>query len=998
MKTDWLVVGEFGSNDSSIQVSGLTPGHFYTLRVTATNAANFSTIGSIIRFQTLSSVTGATGGTSSASCPYPEDEKQTSRVAAVRPAPSRSEPSIAHPMHREPSGGQSKGKKGSADRQISAATGSTAPDVESTSKGSGQVEAVPRESIEDLRVQLDQLRQEQRDLEQQMQSDEQECQTHIRHMAAEKSRLEMVLREKEEASTKLKRQGNALDKANRTAQNRRAAKEKLLSQKKADRQKLHDDIAKWNEEIAEMERNTLAMQEETESIGKNGRQVVDGIKQSAEDDQNAIRVLEEEIRSKGIEVKELEDQRAKAFGETDEDKEAAGIAKARRDDWEARVYENRSQIQSMQQQVRQLEAEERAAQETLNWHLMRRNTSPQLYGPSGTMEYNVSSHAAQQRRHRGSLSRGSTISNPSVGNATSHGVPPSQTSFPGTSPWPFVGGGMGVPVDSGTASNNATTPGAMSPAASTLLPSDLLQDEDQYDCGRGPGRQESHGSQGSDSLGRRTADLGIDTGRAPLTPASTNSRGGSMLGSPRDSISNLPRYGTPGSFPHDSDRNSINSANTPYQQVMHGESSPLAASRFSNLFNSGRFGKQRGKSASDEPPMLGTLKQGESQSFPREVTSDLMGSLDQPPSGRRRGSHGNWTNSLLGRGSLNQGEQTRPRLGIFGPRVDSTENHDPSSRPSSLYSLETGLNRPSSDSRRFPFFGHDNPGNRTSALGHAWGSGGIWSSGQSRRSSAQHGSTSNLSLGSTPLDPQSEESRNATSGQAPIGTRPKPSKNTPGNRAGSAAAKLNPAAPAFRTIFNKKLKLDKGSEPTNPSESTKSITSHSEAEETDPTTMSDFSPKGRRSSRDTQSVIDSTTSQADSRSSMDHSTSGTPSEALTPSAPKESLMQRITRKGSSSKFNIPWNKDSRSGSFFSSKKVNGTNGTGDPVTPSEDDLESQEGTDSVTGTPQLDKLPEKELAKEKGSKGRGSWPGLRKKSKKSTQSIFSGTEAEEIEV
>ena len=857
--------------------------------------------------------------------------------------------------------------------------------MEHTSSSNGRIEPDASESVEKLKLQLEQLRQEQHEVERQTKHEDQESQSSLAHLAAEKLNLERLLREREESSMKLKKQGNALDKANRAAQSKRAAKEKILAQKKADKQRVLADMEKWDEEMAEMEKSTMTMQEGMEVIEQTKNQNIAHIKKSAEEDQHAIRVLEEEIRVKGIQVKELEDQRAKAHGETEEEREAASAEKTKRGEWEAKAQEKQAQTQAMQQQVRQLEIENHKAQEILSWWLMKRTTPPQTFISATGPEYGQSFYNAQQRRNRGTLSRGSTTSVPSAGNSIGSSMPPVPSNLSTTPSWPYFGNGISPPVDAAAVSNTIATPGAMSPGADNLLPSNLFRDEDQY--GRhNSGGHDSQGSQGSDAFMRRPAELATDGIRAPPTPASTSSRGGSILGSPRGSISNLPRYGTPADFPYDGDRSSVHSSNAPYQQAMHAENSPLAASKFSGLFSTSRFSRQRGKSTNDEPPMLGTLKQGESQSFPRELSPDLIGSLDQSASTRRRGSHGNWTDSILGRTPFSQDDSKRGRIGIFGVKLDGIDDQEPSSRPSSLYSLEQAMNRPSSESRRFPFLGHDNAANRASPLGNHWGSGGIWSRAQSRRPSAQHGSTSNLSLGSTPLDLQPDELRKTVADQAPIGTRPKPSQAPPASK---AAAKLNPAAPAFRTIFNKKPKVtEKGADPSG--ESTKSVTSHSEADEIDSTNTSEFSPKVRRSSRDTQSVIDSTTSQADSRSSMDHSVSGTPSEGLTPSNPKGSLMQRITRKGSSSKFNIPWNKENRSGSFFSSKKVNGT--AGDPVTPSEDDVESQEGNDSVAGTPHLERL------QEKGSKGRGSWPGLRRKSKKSAQSIFSGTETEEVEV
>ena len=82
-------------------------------------------------------------------------------------------------------------------------------------------------------------------------------------------------------------------------------------------------------------------------------------------------------------------------------------------------------------------------------------------------------------------------------------------------------------------------------------------------------------------------------------------------------------------------------------------------------------------------------------------------------------------------------------------------------------------------------------------------------------------------------------------------------------------------------------------------------------------------------------------------------------------------MQKITRKSSSSKFNVPWSKDRAGGGLFSKR-------AGEPSTPGEiDEDTSSEGllgksVESPGGTLQQEKFGRTSL----------SWPNIRRKSRK----------------
>lgn len=519
----------------------------------------------------------------------------------------------------------------------------------------------------------------------------------------------------------------------------------------------------------------------------------------------------------------------------------------------------------------------------------------------------------------------------------------------------------------------------MSPTANALLPSNLFRDEDVH----GPLRGNKRGDRTfyGEHLSSLSPSAGDSEPHCPISPVSSSSRSPSIFSSPRDSLQNVHNHQAGADPLLENDRHSANSAGTSFASVAV-DTNPMAARRLASLFN---FNRQRGKSTNDPPP-LGTLKQGQSQSFPRNLEQET---LDPVGTRRRRGSYGNWANpmaSFLTRNAALSGESTeangsltsrpsvgrRSRLNMFGSKYDPLEPsallEGPSSpRPSSTYSFENVLPRPSTDSQPFGWPVLDSIPHRSSPLGADWsGTRGPWSRSQSRRQSIQHGSTSNLSLGSTPLDPEDYQSTlgKQISPPAPIGTRPQSSQRP-------VTPKLNPAAPTFKTLFSRgdarrASKAEKTSDKA--AEKSKDKVAEEGKDMAFEALLEESSPTDPRLSRDAHSIA-TATSMAESHDSLDHSTSGTPSEAVTPSGPKETLMQRITRKSSSSKFTVPWGKD-RGGLF--SKKV------GEPSTPGEmDEDASSEGQlgkslDSTSSTPQ----------QEKANRGNISWSNIMRKSKR----------------
>ena len=971
-----------------------------------TNAANFSTFGPLIRLRTSTlpqvSINGAT--VSGQGLHYPETDEN--EPASIRALPSHFDATHLSTLHQVVR--ESNGSLPSSRRTISSRHNSPPnPSVENQSELAFRIENVDEMEVEgnmkDLTERLEFSRREQQEVEKQSLDEEQDSKRVMTDLIMERDALRQMLKEKEDASSELRRHGNYLDKLNRTAQSKKAAKEKLLHQKVAERKRMKDEIERWDGEIAEMGRETDEVASARAEITAAKNHEVAQVRQAISEDHVLIKSLEEEIRIQGIQIKEIEKQK-QMLGSIPYDEQVQKRAvKENQNVWEAKTKATQAQIEALWQTLKQVcfffswnyttmadetqaRAENQRAQEHLAWWASKRLRDPAQFASSPALDFVSSSKSTRPRQTRQISSRTSTISTSSaIYSASSlvfNNVSTMSPNFSLASPFFNISNGMTVPPTLDPTSRqqaeyeSSTDGGAMSPAANDLLPSNLFRDEDLASKRSATGvGHEPVGSIGSEiSAGQGTLPAEFAT-HMPQSPIFARSRTGSLFSSPHDSLHNLRGYQSHAPSFAETDQHSSNSAN------------PLATSRIANLFTT-TFNRQRGKSSTNEPPSLGSLKQGQSQSFPRNPNA---GTFDPPGSRRRRGSYGNWANpvaGLLNRGttepnsspedngliSVRTGSGRRSRLNMFGSKLDgigSTGLADkgPSSRPSSTYPYDTGLGAISSDCQRYGWPIPEGIPNRNSPLGCGWSTtGGPWSRGQSRRTSMQHGSTSNLSIGSTPLDAESYLGSldKQVPDQLPIGTRPRSSHQ-------SVTPRLNPAAPTFKTLFGRgdakrSTKADKMTAKSLEKLKNKDF-EKTDGEETD-LQYEESSPPDPRLSRDAQSIT-TATSVADSRESLDRSTSGTPSEALPPSGPKETLMQKITRKSSSSKFNVPWVKDR--GSLFSNKRVGG-----EPLTPDEivadasSDSQLRRSVENLGSTQQQDK----------GNRTTLSWQNMRRKSKR----------------
>lgn len=992
-------MGESSRLETAITVTGLKPGHFYNVRVIAVGPNNFQSGSSVIRLRTYGrdgrpqlpngrvpsnlsieeQQNGALADSSDESS-APRNQAAGVEAAAV--------PGDLPVMIRESSSGTT-GRRNTGGRKHSPS--SAAADQAALAR---RVSKEPEESMQQLTEKFEAIRKELDELVGQVSKDTEEFKSQMLDLMKERDEKKQTLKEKEEASEKLKKEVHYSERANRQAQNRKTQKEKALRDKHAERNKMHEDMIRWKKEIEDMKREREFWQQEKERLAAEKEAKTEELRATILEKQASLNGLEEEIRVRGLQIKELEEERKHLPGaQDDEESRERDAAAAKRDlEWEMKEKDLTSRLNDQSTLLRQLQAEFQGQQVQWNVYAARHSSGPFMYhGNSSGVDFDSAGAQSKtkSRRSRNRKSRTSTISSPIAGYPITDSPFPSAsvynnlkiTSSPNYAPGPYFdlrNDTAMVPLSDQIgmteADVRALTAGApLSPTATSLLPSNIFEDNDLPSPRAGSSR-----SFGPALYGSKSPFLENET----QSPESS-SRSPSLMSSPQTSSHNLAMYGVTGpDFGGEADRQSLNSPRGEHGPI----GSPSATTQspvhkgFGNIFT---FPRTRGKTMQEDGPALGSLKQGQSQSFPRSTEEPEVISNRS----RRISFSSGWNNvmpNLFNRNSAvsdtiegnapaparNAGARRRRGFNMFGNSLDDPSpafsDRDPGSpRPLSIASSD--LPRPSTDSAPFGWPAVDgNMVNRNSPLATNWSINAppTWSRSVSRRPSFQHGSTTALTSGIASEDdeflpPDTLLGQSSPPPVGVIGTRP-PSSHKP------VTPKLNPAAPTFtfNTLFNRASKSDK-------TKSKEKAADTSGQDDSPPTNIPSSAESSK--SRDTPSVH-TQNSMAESHESLERSTSNTLSDmaiaSATSSKDKEFTFRQLLRKGSSSKFSISSIRGKDSGLFGGKKGPSSATNSDRNASVERDGSFDEYGedvlgrsVDSVTSSPMI------------GSLGSGEWKG-----------------------
>lgn len=926
-------MGETKRTETAVTIGNLIPGHIYHVCVFAVSAANFQTASAVLHVRTKPLPLSQTQQDGNVEGPTIHASVPRSTVALSAPS--------APVMAREHSSGYPQGKRAGGKKTSSATALVDPEDHQRVSTGDDH-----NGTLEHLAERLKSLQQENENMDKQIAEEDEEHTATMKDLEKQRDELKQRVKEKDEASGDLKKHVNKLESVNRTVQSEKSKRERLLQQKEAERKKRKDDIVRWRDQIAQINKDLARAKEEKTKVEQDAEKQATEFREKIAAEQVKMKDIDDEIQEKGGRIKKLEDERQRLQGGDNEDGkelDRIDIEKARQ--WEHRLNHLHTRYATLVNLHMQAQQQYQEAQDRLKWLSSQRTNGTGPFAALQPLELDMSQSSAVRRsRHRSSLT--SNVSSPvtfpqldtAFSRSTNYNPSSNSPTFPPSSAFFNINNGMTLAGLAGrtealpTESDASLPP--MSPRADALLPSDLLGDEESAEL---PEPISEHKFSHSDLA----LDASFDQPRSP-SPVPSETMSSRFFASPHESL-------------RDIDLTIQSSEGMQESDTTHVQN---ASRRLSGLFN---FHRQRGKTMVDGPPLLGSLKSGQSRSFPRNYDE-----IDPIGARRRRLTHAtNWANpmsyfprssasNVTADSSSDHAPSKRSAFAnIFSAGKSSSDlmkvdqgynqfspSHDPidpasilgpirrsslSPRPSSTFSFDKHLPHPSTE----PFGWPSDLAGKRGSLAFEWASPSTWSRGPSRRPSTQYGSSSHLPIGISPGEPDFLHAPHDKHRplQAPIGTRPS-SSHRPGT------PKLNPAAPTFKTLFKKSDKdRERGVY--------REFASRSEEFDFRP---DEYSPPTSSRSRESHAL----SGPAESLESLDLVPSSSPSDAL---GTKESFIQKITRKGSSGKFNLSW-KD-RGGIF--SKKYESSQGDVDEDN-NHDEAQLGKSVESiVSNTPSADK-------------------------------------------
>lgn len=873
-------MGEIQPQDTSIAVSGLQPDHGYVVRVLAVNSTNFVAASDQISILTKDTTSNDFFSSIHVGEPHVDDPAGpvVKPYKALFDTSTPSQPTI--PMQREYSSSISHPKR-------------TIPSRRHTQTGPSLFNHIPingaesEEEIRKLTDELDIIREEKEALAIQVKSEEERFQTEYTQLTTQLHDIQHQMQEKSNVSRELQKQVALLQSDESTARKNKAAADKKLSQALQEREKMKSEIRKWEDDAPRIEEQMMRIASEQTQYEAHAAEQVRDLKAKLAEESTVNKTLEDGLRQTVAQIKELEEEKRKIDETRHHMPTTSPEGQISDADYAAQLLDLQQMSHYQNYHLTQVKAGAQAAHSHLDYWKSLYYNSGQAY-PAAPAEL-ASPRRESLRRRAPSLGSARGIPSydmSSVFGNTLNGSPGVGNSSHFYTPSTGVGPLSNMLAMSPTDVESLTGGAPTSPsAADNLLPSGLFRDDSESRFGD-IDRSRSHSIHDSPSLITSLPGLGAPEAleyinNGPSSPASLQSRSPSVFTSPRESTTHLP-----GNF-MDSDRRSIRST-TGSARAGSG-----SGTRFTSLFG---LGRPKAKPSTDLGPALGSLEDSESHSFPRQ---DLLDSSEPaPPSPRRRGSHSGlgFVGQILGRSntsaSLDQPPVAKRRLGMFSlTKNDPWAERTDSPRPGSTASSENHLlPRPSAETQsRFgwPIFSGDMPTNRSSPLGSDWGlapPSNSWAPSRlhSRHASSQHA----LTLENSVEEPEPSPV------QAPIGTRPQSAHV--GSSHSSSSAKLNPAAPDFKLLFNKSA--DKKSEKSGKSKKKDKSKQNDQRESHE----SDDRLSSSRISRDAMSVstIDYNSDTGQRESFEFAGSSATPSEAGGLAHPKESFMQKLSRKSS----------------------------------------------------------------------------------------------------
>ncbi|KAG5950425.1 hypothetical protein E4U53_005086, partial [Claviceps sorghi] len=896
IQVNGVQVGEATGNEAGITITGLKPNHFYNIRVIAVGHNNFRSGSPVIRLRTFGKDGRPLLGNSRLPSNFVDPEQSHADIngdsndandigtslPAVEATPvldgvanaSRDTLSVPPGQRRNTLNKRHSPSVPSSDQAQTKSSNSNEPEL----------------SLPELNRKFENTRKEIEMTVQLIAKEQAEVAQQEEELKKERDRKRLALKEKEEQTTQLRATIRSTMEMMRTAEKERQKKEQVLKEKQFQEAKIRDSIVRLENEIERMKKERQGFQVQREELAEKRDNDIRDLDESTALLQEKCAALEADLKDRGKQLQLLKAERERLPGANDEKWKEEDMRL--KQEWNScrrelhdRCVEESKKAVLLEQQIRSL---------TQQLALL------QQHQQAGLNFYNQPSCGASDYESSAATQNAKGLSFPGSGSGIG-GTPmssppplaPAEPSFQGRAGFNPIAYGHGFFVDMPSNAAGASpfeaefraAGGPLSPTAQTLLPSNIFDDTEES--------EEVDESGGPKLLEPLTAD--DDNPRSPVSPAPSYH----AFPSPRGSNPNLP-------FTHYTDTSNLN-----HSPVAPPASGHRLTSLLSNFHKSSRAAKEPEQSG----PPIGTLKPGQSQSFPRGLNeTDALES-------RRR--YWPWNSKASASQDASLGSSHRLSSGrnnvnsLKISRISAISDRDRvHSRPSSI----TSMDRPSTDSGSI----WGAPGDVTGLVNRVWSANdNPWPSRTGSRRPSLHGSTTVLTttLASAEdeilddddlIDPQTLARQVGVIGSRPSVTSPD---GSPFDSSKSVTQRLDPTARPFKLIFGirgqdkeKERERDKG-------KGKEVATSSMDLTQNQDDSLSDY-----RKSRDTYSVHTGTSvSESHESLPLDLTQSNTPSDVngTFASSLKESdnVVKKLFRKGSSGKFGLSSRLGKESGLF-----------------------------------------------------------------------------------
>lgn len=807
-------MGESPANqETAITVTGLKPSHFYNVRVIAVGSNSFQAGSRTVRLRTFDRDGRPQLGNSRLPPNFePEDHLPSSAVRdqGDENGPPRS-PVPGIETANLPDGGSALTREANAIGQVprrNTVGRKPSPSIGSMDQRPLRKDSTSEAEVRELGEKFSTTKKELEDTIALIIKEEEDSKRLLDELEQERSQKKTEQKKKEEQTEKLKKEMGTTERAMRSALQKKTQLEKEVKNKQAERSRYEESTAKMARQTQEMREERESYEEKKRTIEKESEESKKVLLQRIENLSAECTQLETDLRTKREQVKRLEDARKKLPGGEDDAEWRENEAERRRDfqrkqhEWHRKLFEEEQKGRHLDLNLSQIQASLAQIPPAVLNGYDQANTSGADFDIPSQNELKRRSHHSNSLSNVGmspapAFAAIETQPQPATFVTKRHppgfppGLPPGLSLF---SDFPQLRDDM----DDEERSRALTAGAPLSPSAHKLLPSNMFTD-DEYD------EQDETGSSKYDTE-QKSPFVPMQTASPAQHPQSPDSgRSASLFSSPHGSTQNLP-------FPvlqnDEGERRALNSRTGSFSPLPRpGES---ATRGLSSLF--ARHSAKSNKTP-DEPPPLGSLKHGQSQSFPRQT--------DEPDStgSRRRTSVSNWhvfgnrnsvgpdtMDAYISQSGETRGFSAKSLLPWGGRALAGVLNNREQSSPRPASVASTDLPRPSTDSGSIwqPPDGSGYPRSR-----FIWSpENNSWSGNPSRRPSI-HGSNSALETTLASADDeilQESDLQNPQVSPSQVGVIGRPVLKQK-----DLAKTLNPAAPSFMgNIFKPKASKSSG--------------------------------------------------------------------------------------------------------------------------------------------------------------------------------------------